>query len=322
MASAAMSAYVGGQRGADLAQNRTFLMVGSFFLLFVAVVLNIIGLNIGKWLQNAGGVGTYLPPLMLRGVAVYLWRTHGSVTHFTWSNMMPRWNWDTVNFWPQIAFAFGGLELASAMSEEMRDPRQTFPRAIFGSGVSIAVIYIVGTIAVLAAAAATGGSEERRVSGADDRARRCCGSDFWDVVAALLVSVGNAGGIGTTVAGVSRVPFVVGIDRYLPAAFGKIHPNWKTPWVSILVQAGVSGVDSAADSGQRNGEQRLPDSGGCDDDSLFHSVRLHVCGGDQACVPQGSRRDPNAVLIPGGKFGVWIAVAGIPGGARGTLRCR
>ena len=43
-----------------------------------------------------------------------------------------------------------------------------------------------------------------------------------------------------TVAGVSRIPFVVGIDRYLPGAFGKIHPRWKTPWISILVQAGIS----------------------------------------------------------------------------------
>ena len=41
-------------------------------------------------------------------------------------------------------------------------------------------------------------------------------------------SFGSAGGIGTTVAGVSRIPFVVGIDRYLPSAFGKIHPKWKT----------------------------------------------------------------------------------------------
>ena len=36
-------------------------LVVSLVLLLVAVVLNIIGLNIGKWLQNAGGVGTYLP---------------------------------------------------------------------------------------------------------------------------------------------------------------------------------------------------------------------------------------------------------------------
>ena len=63
---------------------------------------------------------------------------------------------------------------------------------------------------------------------------------FVGVLAALLVSVGNAGGVGSTVAGISRVPFVVGIDRYLPAAFGKIHPKWKTPYISILVQAVAS----------------------------------------------------------------------------------
>src|ERR1700756_3916214 len=61
MASAAMAAYIGGSGSAHLAQNRTFLMITSLSILAVAVVLNIIGLNIGKWLQNAGGVATYLP---------------------------------------------------------------------------------------------------------------------------------------------------------------------------------------------------------------------------------------------------------------------
>src|ERR1700758_5141715 len=46
MASAAMGAYVGGGRTASLAQNRPFLLWGSFILLFVAVALNIVGLNI------------------------------------------------------------------------------------------------------------------------------------------------------------------------------------------------------------------------------------------------------------------------------------
>src|SRR4029077_20993077 len=62
------------------------------------------------------------------------------------------------------------------------------------------------------------------------------------VLAAMLVSVGNAGGVGSTVAGIARVHFVVGIDKYMPAAFGKIHPKWKTPYVSILVQATISGI--------------------------------------------------------------------------------
>src|SRR6202041_1883082 len=53
LASAAMAAYIGGAGTAAFAQNRTFLMAGSFALLFIAVFMNIIGLNIGKWLQNA-----------------------------------------------------------------------------------------------------------------------------------------------------------------------------------------------------------------------------------------------------------------------------
>src|SRR5438094_8410709 len=65
---------------------------------------------------------------------------------------------------------------------------------------------------------------------------------FFGVLAAMLVTVGNAGGVGSTVAGIARVPFVVGVDRYLPKAFGKIHPRWGTPYVSILVQAAVSAL--------------------------------------------------------------------------------
>jgi glutamate:GABA antiporter len=33
---------------------------------------------------------------------------------------------------------------------------------------------------------------------------------------------------------VSRLPFAAGVDHLLPAAFGKVHPRWGTPYVSIL----------------------------------------------------------------------------------------
>ena len=34
----------------------------------------------------------------------------------------------------------------------------------------------------------------------------------------------------------ARLPFVAGIDRYLPPVFGALHPRWKTPWVGLLTQ--------------------------------------------------------------------------------------
>src|ERR1019366_8051609 len=242
LASTAMSAYVGGARVAWLAENRTFLLVGSFAILLVAVFLNIIGLQIGKWLQNAGGVGTYVPLMMIVGVAFLLWSRHGSVTHFTLAAMMPHWNWDTVNFWPQLAFAFAGLELVSAMSEEVKNPQRTFPRAIFASGGLIALMYIAGTVAVLMLLPNEVVDPKSGVFQAMTQGSTALRMAAVGVIAALLVTVGNVGGVGSTVAGVARIPFIVGIDRYLPAAFGKIHPKWKTPYISILVQAGISGV--------------------------------------------------------------------------------
>src|SRR4029077_12337430 len=149
MASVAMSVYIGGPRYAELADNRIYLVGASLGLLTVAVTLNIVGLNVGKWLQNAGGVGTYVPLLMLIALAAFVAHKMGSSTHFTASTSLPHWDWGTVNFWSQIAFAFTGLELVCAMSEEVRDPRRTFPRAILGSGVLIAVIYMLGTVATM-----------------------------------------------------------------------------------------------------------------------------------------------------------------------------
>ncbi len=307
LASASMSAYIVGGRGAALAQDRTFLLTVSLAMLLVAVVLNIIGLNIGKWLQNAGGVGTYVPLLMLTGIAaVVCWR-HGSVTHFSASNMMPVWNWDTVNFWSQIAFAFTGLELVSAMSGEVRDPRRTLPRAVFGAGALIAFMYIAGTFAILSLVPAADLDPQSGVFSAITVGSVALRIGFLGILAAILVTVGNAGGVGSTVAGIARVPFVVGIDRYLPAAFGRIHPRWKTPHISILVQAIVSGailLVSQINETTRGAYQFLIDAGII----LYFIPFLYMFA---AVIKLARRKDRgenrHAVLVPGGIAGVWVA---------------
>jgi amino acid transporter len=55
-------------------------------------------------------------------------------------------------------------------------------------------------------------------------------------VAALLITLSNVGAAGAYLASVARLPFVAGIDRFLPPAFGALHPRWKTPWVGLLTQ--------------------------------------------------------------------------------------
>lgn len=307
LASAAMGAYIGGSSWAHLAQSRPFLLGGSFLLLLMAVALNIVGLNVGKWLQNAGGLMTYVPLLLLVGTAAVVWLRYGSATHFTWANMMPQWNWETVNFWPQILFAFAGLELVSAMSDEIRDAQRTLARAIWSSGALIAIIYIGGTFAVLAIMQAAPVDPKSGVYQALAIGSETLKIGLIGMIAAFLVTFGNAGGVGSTVAGISRVPFIVGVDRYLPAAFGKIHPKWKTPYISILVQAGISLallLLSNINETTSGAYQILVDAATI----LYFIPFLYMYA---AVIKLAGRRDrkenAHAVLIPGGKIGVWIA---------------
>jgi amino acid transporter len=307
LASASMSAYIIGGRGVSLAQDRTFLLVVSMALLLVALILNLIGLNIGKWLQNAGGVGTYVPLLMLVGIAALVALRHGSATQFTLHNMLPAWNWDTVNFWSQIAFAFTGLELVSCMSEEVRDPCRTLPRAVFGAGALIALMYIVGTFAILALVPAADLDPKSGVFHAITVGSIALKVGFLGILAAILVTMGNAGGVGSTVAGIARVPFVVGIDRYLPRAFGKIHPRWKTPYISMLVQAILSGLVlllSQINETTRGAYQVVIDLAII----LYFIPFLYMFAAViKLAYRPGRLQDPRAILVPGRLPGVWIA---------------
>lgn len=306
-ASVAMSVFIGGPKYGWLADSKAYTLGTSLGLLAVAVVLNLIGLNIGKWLQNAGGVGTYIPLLMLLGIGGYILFHHGTATQFSWKSSLPVWNLDTVNFWSQIAFAFTGMELVCAMSEEVRDPRKNFPRAIYASAALIALIYVIATVAVLWLRPAADVDVRNGVFQAITGGSTMLGIAWFGVLAALLVTVGNAGGVGATVAGVARVPFVAGIDRYLPAFFGKIHPRWKTPWISILVQAGISAlilVLAQASTTLKNAYLFLVDMSVI----LYFIPFLYMYA---AVIKLGRRPDrksnEQAVLVPGGQVGLWLA---------------
>jgi len=308
MASISMSAYVAGSAGAGLSSNRPFLVIGSLVLLAIAVSLNIVGLKVGKWLQNAGGIGTYVPLLLLLGVAGFVLARHGSLTHFTLSDMLPgHVDLGKVNFWSSIAFGFAGFELVAFMSEEIHEPRRVIPRAIFGSGILIAIIYLLGTMSVLVMVPSADVNTTAGVFQALTQGSRVLGVAVIGVIAAILVTVGNAGGVGTTVAGVARIPFVVGIDRYMPAAFGRIHPRWRTPYVAMLVQAVLSGIILVAFQWREStagAYQILIDATVI----LNFIPYLYMFSAVIRLAYRSDRgQNPQALLIPGGKAGAWIA---------------
>jgi amino acid transporter len=57
---------------------------------------------------------------------------------------------------------------------------------------------------------------------------------------AVLLVIGGLGQAGAWFAAGGRLPFVAGIDRFLPPAFGRLHPSYGSPYVSLLAQAGIA----------------------------------------------------------------------------------
>ena len=61
------------------------------------------------------------------------------------------------------------------------------------------------------------------------------------VIIALLVALNTIGGAASFLSSTSRLPFVAGIDRYLPRIFGRVHAKWGTPWIAIIFY-GLAGM--------------------------------------------------------------------------------
>jgi amino acid transporter len=66
------------------------------------------------------------------------------------------------------------------------------------------------------------------------------GAPIVSVLLAALIGIALIGQLDTWIAGNTRLPYAVGLDRYLPAAFSRVHPRWGTPYVSLVVQVVVS----------------------------------------------------------------------------------
>lgn len=230
-----------GARGHALGGSATWHMGFAVFWLAVIVALNIRGIEAGKWLNNICSIGNWVPVLVLVLLAAVVAARYGSATHFTQAAFVPHLTFRNAIFWSTIVFAFAGCEAGSMMGDEIRDPRRTLPRALLLAGLIVTVAYIAGTAAMLVALPGDA------VSGLDGFMRgiaQLCDrmSLAWlSPVIAVLVALSAVGGAAAYLAATSRLPFVAGLDRCLPAAFGYIHKRYRTPWVAILVY-GLAGI--------------------------------------------------------------------------------
>jgi amino acid transporter len=221
---------------AHLSNNATFYIVFSLLTLSAATLMNIVGLDVGKWLNNVGALAMWIPVGIVIVLGLIAWHRYGSATSFTLQSMKPSAHLNDIIFWSVLTFAFGGCETASFMGEEIKNPRRSIPFALLFGGATIAFCYIVGTAAILLALPSSEVNSLQGLVQAISKTSARVGFPGVLPVAAFLIALSNIGAAGAYLAAVARLPFVAGIDRFLPPAFGKLHPRWKTPWVALLTQ--------------------------------------------------------------------------------------
>lgn len=234
--------YIAGPQSEGLVENRLFIGGVNLLVIGVLVVITIIGLGVGKWVHKAGGALMVLTFATIILLPLLNW-FNGSLTEYhPVTFAMPVWNVMTFNLLGKMGFgAFGGFEYVAIHAGEARDPVKTIGRSVAIAAPIVAVMFILGTSAVL----------------------MLIPPDQIDLIAPvpqlLAVGFGPLGGAAAIgVLGIfallsirlaqssvqfganTRLPMVAGWDNLLPEWFTRLHAKYRTPVNSILFVGAVT----------------------------------------------------------------------------------
>src|ERR1700732_801114 len=228
-----------GSGHAPLADNKNVAMAASLALLTLLTVVNIVGLGVGKWLNNVGAIGTFIAAAVLIGLGFTVWSRFG--TGVTAADFRipadPRF---VLNSFGVICFGLVGLELASVMGDEIKDPERTLPGAVVWGGIISGILYIATTLTLLVAVSKNDINVLQGIVQAVSHMAQKVGVIWIVAPFALMLSISIAGIGSAWLAGSARIPFVAGLDSYLPAWMGKVHPRYGTPYAALIVHGAVS----------------------------------------------------------------------------------
>ena len=233
--------YVAGAAAYTLVDNPYFTGCVSIFVILLLTALNIRGLSIGKWINNLGGFATVVGSLALCLLAGFTMRHHHSSLHPS-QLKISHLDWRILTVFGTICYSLVGLDLASIMGGEIREPRRNLPISIFIGGLLAGLIYIGTTASMLIAMPQ---KEIGLLAGILQAISVMGNRTGLSVIVrplALMECLAILGTASAWFAGSARLPFVAGVDRYLPRAMGRVHKRYDTPYVSLIVFAVLSSL--------------------------------------------------------------------------------
>lgn len=223
--------------------QKSFVVAVTLGALWFVAFSSIVGMRLGKWIQNIGGIGNWIPALAVSILGLVAWALYGSANPLTPQTLFPRLgDVSQLTFFAQMCFALAGLELMSFLGGEVDNPRKTVARGVFISGVLIVSIYLVGTLGILVSVPQEKITLLNGLLLPLQEIGRRWNANWLPGVSAVFIAFAGVGGTMAWFAGAARVPYVVGVDRYLPSSFSRLHPTFQTPYIAILVQTAFATI--------------------------------------------------------------------------------
>jgi amino acid transporter len=259
--------YVVGPGGAWIASNKPFIMVLNAFLLAALMVLAAVGLGVSKWVHNAGSVMIMLAFVALIALP-FVHMARGTLPNYhPFAIAIPALSLFSLNVFGKMAMgALSGFEYVAVLAGETKDPERSIGRATLIAAPIIAIMFILGTSAVLAFVPV----DQINLIGPIPQVLRIgFGASGLGAAAAgiaiLLMTGRTIANSSIVFTGTSRMPMVAGWDNLLPKWFTTLHPRYRTPVNSILFVGLVAlafGAVGIAGVGEQEAFQLLDNAAG------------------------------------------------------------
>jgi amino acid transporter len=236
---AGILAFAGGEaRAADLVTQKWFVVTVSIGWLLLIAAANIRGLAVGKWIQNIGGISAFLSVALVLAAAGLAWSA-GAGAH---APTLTGASWEMTASFAVMCNALVGIELASTMGDEIRDPARDLAPAIAIAGVVSAACYLAVTGAVLTLVPVDRLGVIQGIMQAVSAGANAAHAGAIIVPLAIVMGLATGGAASAWFAGSSRVPFVAGLTSALPAALGRVHPRWRSPYIALRTCAALTAL--------------------------------------------------------------------------------
>jgi len=239
---AGIFAFAGGEaRATVLVNQKLFVGAIAFGWLALIAVANIRGLAVGKWIQNVGGLGAFLSVALVLAAAAAAWSAGVGAHPPTITGA----SWEMTTSFAVMCNALVGIELASTMGDEIREPARDLGPAIAIAGIVSIASYLLVTGAVLTLVPLDQLGVIQGIMQAVSAGANAAGIGWIVVPLAIVMGIATGGAASAWFAGSSRIPFVAGLTNALPASLGRVHPRWNSPHIALATCAVLAAVFTA-----------------------------------------------------------------------------